>query len=535
MHAWMKRTWAWCGGVLTAALLAIGARAAEVVMLPGYPAQDPFIDTLRFVALAPTDMDFYHDGDVRDIAVLPDEDAGEYSYKVWMQEQPAPLLLLIPGLGGHWANLGPTALAETFFSNGYSVALLSSTFNWDFVLHASTPIAPGYTPRDVRDVYTVLQRVVADVTNEYEDAPVTQTLLCGYSLGALHALFLADLDARERRLDFARVVAVNPPVNLLYGLRMLDFTYSTWTNWSPQEIVRIKNDAVRFYMALMNEGLNLALTNITLPLTATEAQFAIGFAFRRSLSETIKAIQKRHDFGILTSYSSSLKKRVIEKEIERFGYANYLLTFLKAAYSNDWGRTFTATNLNLFASLPAITATLRNNPRITVLHNMDDFLLTAYDREWLDNVLGDKLVWFNHGGHLGNLYRADYRDGIVRALRGQKPALPTMSMAAALQVRSSPPPAGAAKPASPVSRVPQTPAPAPPAVRRATTTTTTVTITTVRPPAAPVRTAPLTTTAPSTSTSTSSIRPAAAEDRAAAEPPDDAVLRDDVEIEYYEE
>ena len=379
--------------VVLSVLLAGIVRGADVMVLPDYPSQDRYVDTLRYITLAPRNSRFAHWGDVRDVKVLPQEPKAAYSYKLWLQDQPAPLVVLLPGLGGHWASRGTAGLAEPLYQAGFSVAALSSAFNWDFVKNASTMVVPGYTPQDARDVYNVLQHVVADIAKKYGAQRVSDVRLCGFSLGGLHAVFLADLDARERRLNFTRVVAINPPVNLFYCLNTLDYFYSTWTNWPAAELEQRKNAAIKFYHAVMDSGTDLTATNLALPVTGEEAQFAIGYTFRRTLSETIKAIRERATFGILET-PLGYTTRFLEKEIERYSYGNYVQTFLKAAYSNEWGRVFTLTNVNLQASLPAVQTTLRSNAKLTVLHNIDDFLLSGYDWRWLRAVLGDKLLLF---------------------------------------------------------------------------------------------------------------------------------------------
>ena len=63
--------------------------------------------------------------------------------------------------------------------------------------------------------------------------------------------------------------------------------------------------------------------------------------------------------------------------------------------------------------LRSIEQSLANDPRITVFHNFDDFLLSEDDRIFLDRTLGKKLIWFNRGGHLGNFYIKLVQDKIA--------------------------------------------------------------------------------------------------------------------------
>jgi len=382
--------------------------------LAGYASQDPCVDSVRFALMTLKNQKFYSKGDRLRVNVLTNRPGSTLTYKVWLQKQPAPLVVLIPGLGGHCASLAPAVLAEALFNHGLSILVVSSPFNWDFVQNGSSTMVPGFTPQDARDLYDALQVILANVDKDYGAGRVTRKLLVGYSLGALDALFISDLDAHEQRLQFERIVAVSPPVNLLYGLKQLDDYYLAWTNLARAGIEKKKDDVVGFYEKQIRtpQTPEAGASNVV-PVTSDEAQMAVGMVFHRSLGEVIKAIHERKDFGFLKTPYKSNRTRFLEKEIERFNYANYLMTFVKAAHSNVWKDGFTSKDLNKRASLPAIQASLASNDRVRVIHSRDDILLTEYDRSWLGTVLGERVVFLDHGGHLGFLYRDDVLEFIA--------------------------------------------------------------------------------------------------------------------------
>ena len=78
--------------------------------------------------------------------------------------------------------------------------------------------------------------------------------------------------------------------------------------------------------------------------------------------------------------------------------------------------SMTLLDLNQKAGLRAIEKSLRAMPQISVFHSANDFLLDAEDRKFLRDVLQDKLTVFDHGGHLGNLYRDDVQQKIIQKL-----------------------------------------------------------------------------------------------------------------------
>ena len=77
----------------------------------------------------------------------------------------------------------------------------------------------------------------------------------------------------------------------------------------------------------------------------------------------------------------------------------------------------TLERLNRDSGLRAIEDDLRSNPHISVLHNLDDPILSPSDREFLDNALKKKLTWFDCGGHMGNLALKEYQQILLRQLQ----------------------------------------------------------------------------------------------------------------------
>ncbi len=57
------------------------------------------------------------------------------------------------------------------------------------------------------------------------------------------------------------------------------------------------------------------------------------------------------------------------------------------------------------------------NKNIFVMHNLDDFLASRADLEYLEGVLGDRLKLYPYGGHLGNLWCPQNRRDIVSVFR----------------------------------------------------------------------------------------------------------------------
>ena len=402
-------------------LISLGTLAASgeiYIALTNFPAQGPVVDSFRYKLANFKDDDFYFDvekGKVKFTNKVGDkEEKMDSRYSVWMQKQPADLVFIIPGLGDHYRNSQAALLAEAIYNAGYSVAIISNPFCWEFTQSALTSMAPGYTRSDAKDLYHHIARVLDDI-NEEHPGKVKDISIVGYSLGALQAAFMTSNDAIEHRLNVKRYVLLSPPVNLIYGLTTLDKYYSIWRNWDAVTLTNNRNMAVGFYKGYSYGALK---TDAYLPVTEEQASFVIGFNFRMSLGDVMKKVIERHPMEIFGEVSS-WKQQEFEKQLERYGFQRYADTFLKEAHPDIFTTSEPFKHVNGISSLPAMANELRQNNNIVCLHTADDFLLTDYDRNWLKRQLGDRLVMLDHGSHLGYFCMPQALDIIVKLVKGE--------------------------------------------------------------------------------------------------------------------
>ena len=400
------------------ALSALSANCEIYIALTNFPAQAPIVDSFRYKLANFKDDDFYFDVEKGKVKFMQkngdEEEKVDSRYSVWMQKQPADLVFIVPGLGDHYRNSQAALLAEAIYNAGYSVAIISNPFCWEFTQSALTSMAPGYTRADAKDLYHHIARVLDDI-NEEHPGKVKDISIVGYSLGALQAAFLTRNDVIEHRLNIKRYVLLSPPVNLIYGLTTLDKYYSIWKNWDAVTLTNNRNMAVGFYKGYSYGALK---TDSYLPVTEEQASFVIGFMFRMSLGDVMKKIIERHPMEIFGEVSS-WKQQEFEKQLERYGFQRYVDTFLKEAHPTIFATSEPFKHVNGICSLPAMANELKQNKNIVALHTADDFLLNDYDRNWLKRAMGDRLVMLDHGSHLGYFCMPQALDIIVKLIKGE--------------------------------------------------------------------------------------------------------------------
>jgi len=346
-------------------------------------------------------------------------DRPKLPYHLWEAEDPkAPLAILLPGVGGHHRATQLRAIAENLFNRGYSVLLIASVYNPVF-MEATGNFLPGDTPRDAAVLRSVLVKILADVKQRTELRP-SEVRLAGYSMGALHTLFLADLERKDPKLNIKHYLALNPPVDLQYSLKTFDNWFERSREWNRAEFFRQGSDALAKYYHCVSqnfprmERLMPFDPRYSIALDRRQAAVLAGFSFRFTLRDILLSNKRNHPewTQLKTDYSWWVRDDLY-KEIDTFSGMKYAERCLLPDYQ-ERHRGATLADLNAASGLHQVEKTLREAPEIRIIHNVDDPLLSAADRKFLTETLGPRITWFDCGGHLGNLFARRHEEQVLR-------------------------------------------------------------------------------------------------------------------------
>jgi ABC-type transporter lipoprotein component MlaA len=369
--------------------------------------------TLDSIFLAPEDPAFPGHGRHGAVRLARGQ---ELPYTLWLQPQPAPLVYVVPGLGGHRLSDSSLGLAEVFHAEGNSVVTLSNPTNWEFIAHGSSVELPGYAPADARDLHRALTAIDGQLATRFPGR-FSSKRLAGISMGAFHALFIAADEARAVRdglLRFDVYLTLNPPVSLEHAMTQVDRFYNAPMSFPAEERSR-RIEEIFGKVLYLSEG--ELWPDMELPFTRIEAEFLIGLAFRLELQYTLLQTQDRHDRGVLRTPRSKLRRAPAFREASEYSYLEYMYAFVLPCYAEgDLGITFDEAGARrLFddCDLRSIAAELAANERVRLFTNANDFLLRPEDLEWLQATLGERATIFPAGGTAGTSHarrsRTTYR------------------------------------------------------------------------------------------------------------------------------
>ncbi|MBR2345752.1 MAG: alpha/beta fold hydrolase [Lentisphaeria bacterium] len=406
----------------------------KYLRLSRYFSQDNVTDSMRsvmfraqkdddfwYMPLSVFNSDFIRQAYVRTVELIP-ERPGMY-YAFWKAPEvpenapvpPEKLAILLPGIGGNCTTGMLTALAEKFHGAGYAVLGTDSTFNWRF-LQADGQGLPGYLPDDAKRIRSALTAILEDLKRrEWINAP--EIVVCGYSMGGLQSLKLAEMEEREPQLNAVRYIAINPPVSTEYALRQIDQLINVSAKWSKSEMLtRLYDNAGRMFINLSRRYQHFDPAaeavkpwSYQVPLDKDTARYIVGLSLKLSMRELLLAQHMETPLENFPEYAWN-KRNELYMEIDRVTFAGYAEKLLHPRYPGK-----SMAELLAASDLHSLEKTLKNSSKVRVLHTLDDFLVSEKDRKFLDSALKDRISWFSNGGHLGSLYYRSASDAVVNA------------------------------------------------------------------------------------------------------------------------
>jgi pimeloyl-ACP methyl ester carboxylesterase len=69
-------------------------------------------------------------------------------------------------------------------------------------------------------------------------------------------------------------------------------------------------------------------------------------------------------------------------------------------------------------SMSGVEAHLRQDKRVLLMHNSDDFILNPGELEYLQGVFGSRMQTYPHGGHVGNIWYPENLEFILGSFAG---------------------------------------------------------------------------------------------------------------------
>jgi len=352
---------------------------------------------------------------------LPDlEGRGDASLALYRQNRPAPLLFILAGIGSNpYFGIAPY-LASLFYKEGSHVVILPSPMSWNFALSASRRGAPGYAPDDARDLYAVMQKTLT-VLKDRHDVKITAINFMAVSLGGLEGAYLSVIDTDEGKIGIDKYLLVNPPVDLAYAVKKIDEWNALANKFGRAKSQQIISRAIAIVDSFAdvrrdNPAVFDRVAKQFAGFSTEELQFLIAENLQSQLPELVYVTQVIHDQKVLRALKHDKRKRL--EEAKKFTFTDYNEKIAVPLWQKQAGNTDADKEKFIQGgSLARILARLRGNPKVQIMHNADDFMAERKSIVALKEALGDQVMLYPYGGHLGNLWYPENKEYALRYFR----------------------------------------------------------------------------------------------------------------------
>lgn len=332
------------------------------------------------------------------------------------QREKAPLIFLIAASGASDRGSLLMTMTKAFYHAGFHVITLPSPLNANFLLSASRSQVPGDLTEDAADLYQAMEAAWKEVGSGIE---VSSFNLCGLSLGATQAAFVAKLDEERKLFNFRKVLMINPAVSLFGSASRIEELLKKIPGGAKKEGTFFNRMLAKF-SEFYSYGNFVAINDDFLYSIYQEKLFSreetaglIGLTYRINLASVIFTSDVSTNSGyvvpknrVLSTTDSLFDYFLVSTHLSFFDYFNeYFYPFYEKRRP---GLTKQALIDSL--SLKSLEGYLKASDKFGVMTNENDFILTKEELSYLRELFGERAKVYPRGGHLGNL---EYKDNLA--------------------------------------------------------------------------------------------------------------------------
>lgn len=333
-----------------------------------------------------------------------------FKFSLSKQKGKAPLIFVLSGTGASYDSIKTTNFQKILYNAGYHVLNVTSVFHSNFILNVSNSQVPGILIQDGLDLYNIMGDMLEKIKKD-EKVEITDIYLTGYSMGATHSAVVSYLDSQGKDFNFKRVFMINPSIDLYYSATVLDNMLSKNIE-NKGQIEEIINEVIevikRYYipsdLRITEEGIFSLFQNEK--LSNKEMQRLIGLAFNLisiDLNYIVDLISGTHLYS-KTPPEKFTKMFPYFEAINFANFSDYLNKLAYPYYLKILGGDLTFNDILKYGDLRIIKSYLKNEKKIAVVTNEDDFILSLRDKDFIRDVFGERSLIYPYGGHCGNMF-----------------------------------------------------------------------------------------------------------------------------------
>ncbi|MCS5423222.1 MULTISPECIES: serine/threonine protein kinase [Psychrilyobacter] len=390
-----------------------------------YPYKDPYLATI--LATPVEFMAKFEDENYEEMKI--DLKTSEIPPNLWYlekfkfglmaQDKEAPLIFLLAGTGSKYDSHKMLTMSRILYQNGFSVIMLPTSFDYNFIVSASKNHAPGILGKDSREIYSVMKLALEKVKDkiQYKEIYVT-----GYSLGGTTALVLGEIDSREKYFNFKRIMAINPTVNLYDSAKLLDEMLDNNIK-NEEELDQLLQKIILGIMQYSQKNGTMKIDEAAvyslfkqLNMTDQELKVLIGAAFRFIAIDVNYISDLMTKSGVFTDPNKKIKKfQSMSGYYKAINYSNFQDYIEKIGFKTykKLDKNLTMEEITEESSLKTVETYLKDSENVMVVTNEDEVILTKDNLKYLKKIMGSRIKVYPYGGHCGNMFYEENIDYVI--------------------------------------------------------------------------------------------------------------------------
>lgn len=384
------------------------------IILTNYNPQNPVLDSMRTALfdLKELNKSMWHQISIwnrsfnkkikyASIEICPDCPKYRFRYILQKNKQ-TPLAIIFPSIGEGIDNNHSTILAKLFYDEGYSVIILGSHFQWEFLKSIEKGHRLGLIKDDVKFINKLVNNSINYLSKKYNRVFLDRTAL-GTSLGAYAVMFLANEQYEIGANNIDKFIAICPPYELIFAIAQMDKIIEAWKNYPNDFKEKIAITTAKVLRAYREKDKFDKDFN-SLPFSNYEAKLISAFIFHQKLSDLIYATK--------TNENPSIDKKELYNKIYNHNFNDYINNYILVNHTLE--------EVKSTSTLKSISNYLINKDNYKIYHSLDDYLTNKTQLKELKSYCDDKLVLFNNGAHLGFLYRDEFIEELKKDIKKEE-------------------------------------------------------------------------------------------------------------------
>lgn len=385
------------------------------IYLENFNPQDPFRDSMRNALFSLYkkkgfwgEFSFWNRDFSKKIKVSSvelEKNKKKYDFRYLIQkDKSSPLAFVFPSVGEGIYNSSSQKLANMLYLKGYSVVIIGSQFQFEFLKSLKDGSKVGLIQDDIKDIDKLLSNIVSYLSKKY-DRVFLKRIAVGTSLGAYTLLFLANEQFQTGANNIDKFIAISPPYGLIYAIEQIDKIIASWKNYPYDIKEKVAITASKLLYAYKNKDeLFQNVNNFKgLPMSNFESKLVLGYIFHQKISDLIFAMEE---------------KNYNKKEIYELIYNMDYFDYIKKYFLNDKN---SLAEIEAKTNLGILEDYLIQKDNYIIYESLDDYLLSQEQLRKLRKTCTKKLKLLSNGSHLGYMYRKEFLDDLQKefALAGK--------------------------------------------------------------------------------------------------------------------